>query len=594
MSTSTLPRTLRCVAIGIAAVAWLDPSLAGQGRARIAVLDRATGDLAARVRSALDARFEIVGRPDRTAGAWIVVADDEESDVPPVQTGVSLSLVTRPAGQALVLEALDVPERISPANRLTVAATFAARGLRGAESTIAVRAGRLELARTSHRWTSDDERFVARFVVLPPCSGANHLVVEAIDATTRSRRARADAVVVVDDRAIPVLVYEGRPSWTTTFARRVLEHDPRFVVSFVSRVSRGITAHSAARVGRTKTERPAALTGAAVRDFAVVVVGAPEALTAGEVTTLAAFVRTGGALVLAPDRRPEGPYLSLMANPGFRERLFDEPVAIRLSPGGGLDLLASELALPVAPPPGARALGDGTAGADRAWSLWSLASGDGQMVFVGALDAWRFRGRSGGQFDAWWPQVVEWLARSAPGELTLALDRRVVPPDTPIRLQARTTAAPESTSIHASIGRLPDKSSGDEGNAIAVRMWPAAETGTFAGTFDAPRVPGTYDVSVTVDTPVLARPVARRTLIVAEGPRQARPDGSQWRAAAATHRGVVATIDELDRVVHAIDAHGKRAQRSSPRFPMRSPWWLLPFAVCLGGEWWLRRRSGKR
>jgi hypothetical protein len=27
-------------------------------------------------------------------------------------------------------------------------------------------------------------------------------------------------------------------------------------------------------------------------------------------------------------------------------------------------------------------------------------------------------------------------------------------------------------------------------------------------------------------------------------------------------------------------------------YPMRSPWWLLPFTLCLGGEWWLRRRSG--
>ncbi len=28
--------------------------------------------------------------------------------------------------------------------------------------------------------------------------------------------------------------------------------------------------------------------------------------------------------------------------------------------------------------------------------------------------------------------------------------------------------------------------------------------------------------------------------------------------------------------------------------PMRSGWWLLPFAACLGGEWWLRRKRGQR
>jgi hypothetical protein len=31
-----------------------------------------------------------------------------------------------------------------------------------------------------------------------------------------------------------------------------------------------------------------------------------------------------------------------------------------------------------------------------------------------------------------------------------------------------------------------------------------------------------------------------------------------------------------------------------PVWPMHSPWWIVPFAACLGVEWWLRRRSGLR
>ena len=30
------------------------------------------------------------------------------------------------------------------------------------------------------------------------------------------------------------------------------------------------------------------------------------------------------------------------------------------------------------------------------------------------------------------------------------------------------------------------------------------------------------------------------------------------------------------------------------RHPMRSAWWILPFAMCLSAEWWLRRRRGVR
>jgi hypothetical protein len=26
--------------------------------------------------------------------------------------------------------------------------------------------------------------------------------------------------------------------------------------------------------------------------------------------------------------------------------------------------------------------------------------------------------------------------------------------------------------------------------------------------------------------------------------------------------------------------------------PMRSPWWIIPFALLLGYEWWARRRRG--
>jgi hypothetical protein len=28
--------------------------------------------------------------------------------------------------------------------------------------------------------------------------------------------------------------------------------------------------------------------------------------------------------------------------------------------------------------------------------------------------------------------------------------------------------------------------------------------------------------------------------------------------------------------------------------PMRSPWWLLPFAACVSGDWYARRRRGLR
>jgi len=34
------------------------------------------------------------------------------------------------------------------------------------------------------------------------------------------------------------------------------------------------------------------------------------------------------------------------------------------------------------------------------------------------------------------------------------------------------------------------------------------------------------------------------------------------------------------------------ASRVQPWSPMREWWWILPFALALSAEWWLRRKSG--
>ena len=45
-----------------------------------------------------------------------------------------------------------------------------------------------------------------------------------------------------------------------------------------------------------------------------------------------------------------------------------------------------------------------------------------------------------------------------------------------------------------------------------------------------------------------------------------------------------------------LSAEVKRAIHPTPRretwYPMRSAWWIVPFALLLSAEWWLRRRNG--
>jgi len=63
---------------------------------------------------------------------------------------------------------------------------------------------------------------------------------------------------------------------------------------------------------------------------------------------------------------------------------------------------------------------------------------------------------------------------------------------------------------------------------------------------------------------------------------------------ATSHRGIDVAPDhvaDLERFVR-----GAVASPSTPlvRHPMRSTWWILPFAFCLSAEWWIRRRQGLR
>jgi class 3 adenylate cyclase len=54
------------------------------------------------------------------------------------------------------------------------------------------------------------------------------------------------------------------------------------------------------------------------------------------------------------------------------------------------------------------------------------------------------------------------------------------------------------------------------------------------------------------------------------------------------------TVARVDGLASTTVFDTPRASERSPFHPLQSPWWILPFALCLSGEWWLRRRDGLR
>ena len=99
-----------------------------------------------------------------------------------------------------------------------------------------------------------------------------------------------------------VLVFDARPSWSSTFVRRAIEDDRRFAVGYRARLAPALSAGTAN--GR--------LDVAALDLASTAVIGGVDALTSGDVALLEQFVRVrGGTLILLPERAPAGTLVPL-------------------------------------------------------------------------------------------------------------------------------------------------------------------------------------------------------------------------------------------------------------------------------------------
>jgi hypothetical protein len=92
----------------------------------------------------------------------------------------------------------------------------------------------------------------------------------------------------------------------STFVRRAIESDPRFVVTSRVVTSRNVSTDVGQPPGRLDDLAELAL-------FDAVIVGAPESLGDRDVAGLEAFLRRrGGSVVMLLDRRAPGPYETLL------------------------------------------------------------------------------------------------------------------------------------------------------------------------------------------------------------------------------------------------------------------------------------------
>jgi hypothetical protein len=391
----------------------------------------------------------------------------------------------------------------------------------------------------------------------------------------------ADIAILAESRVLRVFTYEPRPSWALTFVRRALEADPVFSLAASVQASRGIEV-------RAGNGSPARLTAAALEPFDAVIVGAPEALSNGDVNALETFARQrGGAVILLPDRRPSGPYLSLLPADGFDEVLTDAPVGLEGPAASGLE--ASELAVARRPGPGAAVIASTRHRRELQPVIVSWPIGAGRVVFSGALDAWRYRGAEGDGFNSFWTSIIANVAASAPRALSVSVTPSLISALAPVVVRA---AVPPSA-LRAVNGRVEMPAIGamligPDGAAEAVRLWPTPEAGVFEGRASATAT-GRYSVRASSGALVAETP-----LLVATDVRHPPAAGAEGLEEIARATGGVAVSASDLTVLH------EHLRSLPPRYaavtsrPARSAWWMAAFATALCAEWAVRRRRGLR
>jgi len=143
----------------------------------------------------------------------------------------------------------------------------------------------------------------------------------------------------------------------------------------------------------------------------------------------------------------------------------------------------------------------------------------------------------------------------------------------------------------AASGTLRAEWQNTQGTVQPVRLW-ASGGGGHAAEFRAPAVPGRYRLVVTG-----AGADARAEFMVVEPGQHAEPlpaSNDQLAALASSRGGAVIPMAELDTLPARLSAAAPATLHDTPTNPMRSPWWMLPFAGLLATEWWSRRRRGAR
>jgi len=591
----TLARVLRTLAILIALAGVVDPAITSPRAVRrmVAVVtphgpDLATAQFADRLARDLSATFDVVRTPVSGAAAVVAVGDRLPEGASTISAPV-LAVIPPVSGPAVRITTIRAPRQASLETRVAMVASLHVTGARGQTVETSLRSGDVVVQRLAREIKTDDESIDVPLTLVPATEGLIIARVTARLGGTSSGspvEASAARAIRIQRDSWPVLFYDVRPSWMSTFVRRALEDDTRFVVSSRTVTSRSVataTAGSPVRLGDV----------ASLSRFKAIVLGAPDALSADDVTGLERYLRErAGAVVLLMDSADD-----LSARIGARAvdrldgvtawsvRTSAKPMQIRTGEPDDPAIEASEIATPDRLGAGSEVIAtvnDDAMGAPQV--IWRLPAGAGRVVVSGALDSWRFRTSKTSAFDRFWRQAIAEAASASPGAIDMAIDRPLVAigePTTARVVLTETALATDRTRLDASISATIDGPAG----STPVRAWPDGPPGRFTIELPAQLATGTYRVSV-----ASATDRANAEWIVAPPMPIAAPDERRLIETWARGRdGRVVSTNSTNEIRRTLGGSIRVERRDETWHPMREAWWIVPFALLLGGEWWLRR-----
>jgi len=596
-------RLLRLTVLFIALLAFIDPAITSDraGKPEVALVSsysdaRVHDDLMDRTERAMAKHFTVLRAPFARAAATVVVGDRLPSRTDELALPL-FAVLPAQSDPVVRIESVRAPRTSSHASRVPITVRLHTQAARDDVLTVSLHDGALEVDRVVDTLSTAN---VTRDVVLsyiPSAVGTTLLTVTA-DVGDTLHKATTTVVVESRDTRWSVLAYDARPSWTSTFVRRAIERDRRFSVTSRVVTSRNIST-DAGTPPRAFDERTALM------PFDVIVIGAPESLSARDVQGLERYLRQrGGSVILLFDHNAPGPYSTLLGNVQWSKSSSATSLRVTVAHdvvgGDSIGLRVTDFMSPMQLPNGARSIALLHARTTDSTALralvWQTSVGAGRVIVSGALDAWRFRDPSISGFDRFWQSVIASVADASPPAIELRTVTRSTTPNERIDLSvtlreaALSDAAALSRSVHASVQAFVASTVASRAASahVAVRLWPEGSIGEFRGSFRAPSVVGRYYVAVAAGDLHDSVP-----LVVASTPSAAYDEQRDLlRSMALASGGFAIDASQLNEVPAAIFRVVVPTVRAETWHPMRSAWWLVPFTLFLSVEWWLRRRRG--